>query len=558
MRCVTIGCVAKGFARILLALSCCMCAVSTQLRAVPFIRGDANLDGVVTLSDAYWILVARDHSHLALPCASAANANDDNKVNLADGIWVINALFRNGPAMPAPFPEPGEDPRVDGLGCDSTAGPEAIVDPEAELKVLDAVAPADGPPRISVVVALRGSRSIAGYSGLLRFPEGLLAPGSVRTFSDTKSYRESEYFGDQIHESTVAFAYLTATEEYDALDAADVVRQLGDVRIVDLTACLAPGVAAGDYPITIESGEQVDAASGQRIACKLTPGTLHVPVAVPATSRCAPIPLPDPPDPGTIDAVYRLGAVSAPPGGSAAVPFYIRSNAGVQGYAFSIDFDEESLVARRVEEAWSKPDGSKYGYAVYEFDNTNASPGGEGVDEGFIVGAVVLDFLYPVTFPFNDDVLALRFHFDVKEDAAAGAAALRFQDGGQGSGRPVVNAITAFGEEFLPDELHSFVFLNGVFQILPDVTLFVRGDSNGDGAVNLSDAVTTLSYLFRGTGSPACFDAADADDDGALAITDAIYTLAGLFGGGKQPPAPFPGAGEDPTPDALGCLYRGR
>jgi hypothetical protein len=81
---------------------------------------------------------------------------------------------------------------------------------------------------------------------------------------------------------------------------------------------------------------------------------------------------------------------------------------------------------------------------------------------------------------------------------------------------------------------------------------FLRGDSNGDGGVNIADASTTLSYLFQ-SGSIPCADAADANDSGALDIADAIYALAYLFTAGPPPPPPHPVPGTDPTADPLDC-----
>ncbi|MBI4605081.1 MAG: hypothetical protein HY721_24220 [Planctomycetes bacterium] len=80
----------------------------------------------------------------------------------------------------------------------------------------------------------------------------------------------------------------------------------------------------------------------------------------------------------------------------------------------------------------------------------------------------------------------------------------------------------------------------------------VRGDSDADGRVNLTDAVRTLNWLFRGDPSPPCLDAADSDDSGGVNITDPIHTLQFLFLGGAAPPAPGPfECGEDPTGDGL-------
>lgn len=82
---------------------------------------------------------------------------------------------------------------------------------------------------------------------------------------------------------------------------------------------------------------------------------------------------------------------------------------------------------------------------------------------------------------------------------------------------------------------------------------FLRGDSNSDGALDISDPVSLLGCLFLGDTCPSCSDAADANDDGALDISDALYSLGYVFLGGPAPPAPLTECGADPTQDALDC-----
>ena len=84
---------------------------------------------------------------------------------------------------------------------------------------------------------------------------------------------------------------------------------------------------------------------------------------------------------------------------------------------------------------------------------------------------------------------------------------------------------------------------------------FRRGDTNGDGGVDLSDGIATLTYLFGGAGQPGCQDAADADDSGTIDLSDAVYTFQYLFLGGEPPPAPGPrNCGEDSRArDDLSC-----
>lgn len=83
---------------------------------------------------------------------------------------------------------------------------------------------------------------------------------------------------------------------------------------------------------------------------------------------------------------------------------------------------------------------------------------------------------------------------------------------------------------------------------------FLRGDSNGDARVNITDAVHVLRYLFAGGGVPPCLDAADVNDDGSISVSDAIYLLQ--FFARRIDALPDPGPrtpGPDPTPDGLDC-----
>ena len=87
--------------------------------------------------------------------------------------------------------------------------------------------------------------------------------------------------------------------------------------------------------------------------------------------------------------------------------------------------------------------------------------------------------------------------------------------------------------------------------VLASAVQFLRGDSNADGAVNLSDGVFTLEWLFRGGRHPDCLDAVDVNLSREVDIADPIYTFSFLFLGGPNPPAPFPGCGT--ATSAVGC-----
>jgi hypothetical protein len=87
---------------------------------------------------------------------------------------------------------------------------------------------------------------------------------------------------------------------------------------------------------------------------------------------------------------------------------------------------------------------------------------------------------------------------------------------------------------------------------------FIRGDVDGSGRLELTDAILTLRRLFLDGEALSCEDAADSDDGGTLDIADPVRVLVRLFLGGEILPPPGPeSCGEDPTQDALAACERG-
>jgi hypothetical protein len=82
-----------------------------------FVRGDVNLDGTHDISDAVAILFYL-FAGSSLGCLDGADVNDDSAVDLADAIAELDFLFRGGARPRLPYPEPGQDPTADSLGCD--------------------------------------------------------------------------------------------------------------------------------------------------------------------------------------------------------------------------------------------------------------------------------------------------------------------------------------------------------------------------------------------------------------------------------------------------------
>ena len=94
---------------------------------VDFIRGDANQDGRMTVSDGIAITKAvfgaGQHLDKIRLCWDSADGNDDGVVWIDDAVYVLEYLFRNGDLIPAPVGTCGPDPTDDELDCSAFSCP---------------------------------------------------------------------------------------------------------------------------------------------------------------------------------------------------------------------------------------------------------------------------------------------------------------------------------------------------------------------------------------------------------------------------------------------------
>ena len=93
---------------------------------VTFVRGDADSNGRLTISDAVTILrrFGLSDNTKEPPCLVALDVDDSGAINLSDTVFLLGHLFRTGsPPPPAPSPDCGVDPTPDAaMTC---AGPTA-------------------------------------------------------------------------------------------------------------------------------------------------------------------------------------------------------------------------------------------------------------------------------------------------------------------------------------------------------------------------------------------------------------------------------------------------
>lgn len=84
-----------------------------------FLRGDADDDQEVNLTDAVFCLGYLFQGGKTPPCLDAADSNDDGRVDIADPVTTLSFLFLGGPIPPpVPTEPPGWDPTPDRVGCE--------------------------------------------------------------------------------------------------------------------------------------------------------------------------------------------------------------------------------------------------------------------------------------------------------------------------------------------------------------------------------------------------------------------------------------------------------
>ncbi len=233
------------------------------------------------------------------------------------------------------------------------------------------------------------------------------------------------------------------------------------------------------------------------------------------------------------DAVH-FGSSSAPRGSVAVMPIMLTNVSALASLAVGVDYDEDMLGVLACEIAPEVQGG------VTSLHATIAG------------GVLALDMTFGVN--FTQTAAACRpialVAFWVSADAAPGARIdLGPRTRAEGTvSDPWANPVT------IPVKVAE----GGAILVQDNPRRFLRGDVNGDGALDASDPVALLSFLFRkpSRSIAGCPDAADVNDDGGVDLADALALLSYAFRGGEPPRPPFPQAGIDPTLDPLTACER--
>jgi RHS repeat-associated protein len=223
----------------------CVVLLALSLMTAPaaadaaFVRGDANADGAVDVSDPIFALLWRFAGGPEPPCLDAADANDNGAIDVSDAIWLLQFLFRGGNEPPEPFPACGADPTADPLDCKAFPPCRANLPPRAVFtaSLRTGVAP--------LTVEFDGSASsdpdgrIAAY--LWDFGDGAEAEG-VRT---AHTYERTGRFA----------AVLTVADEEGASSSASLSIDVREPGIPPDPSDVAPPLDPTSFPSFLDSVE---------------------------------------------------------------------------------------------------------------------------------------------------------------------------------------------------------------------------------------------------------------------------------------------------------------
>ena len=299
-------------------------------------------------------------------------------------------------------------------------------------------------------------------------------------------------------------------------------------------------------------------------------------------------PLPDPfPDPGVdltrdglgcadctitpaggADPDYRFDWIVEPPrpneGEDVEIFLLVTSAEGFDGFSFDLHVNTTFLDILDVDMFRTDHDNLPPGFASSSLFQTSMTDSGDpDFPLSLKVGAVFADdstgLFQPISTTVNERgvtlfklVRILAIVQDLPPDFPLGPVTLGQLYTGpyllsDGTSFPVdFNLVSTFsGSPFKP--LHKGVPTAGY--VVGEI--FIRGDFDGNGQLQMSDPVSGLRYMFQEDSGPQSFDAADTNDDGVNDLSDSIYALRYLFVNGPESPAPFLFCWFDPTEDEL-------
>ena len=560
----------------------------------PFLRGDFNDDGSADFSDVTAILASLFLGGTVGNDLDAGDVNDDGMLSFADPLCLADFLVGGGPAPPAPFPAAGVDPTEDGPPprssgsslrvCDddlcvgtastlrinlSNANPvdgflvslsydpaifsinaagityaPGIVtgpDPEAqnnasvgrltiEAAPLDPVIPA-GPERPFLLIPITPLTAASPFTRIC-LEDFFFAPFLPNELHDANS---CEAVRPQLHSGrfTVEACSTFIRGDFNGDGITDNSDTIAGLSYIGNGAPAPADRFAADFnddgifsvadPLCL--GEFLFLGADDPPAPYPAPGFDTTPVACPT------------PRPSCVG--YSIPPTSAPPGANISLPITLDyepfdpANTPITGYVAALQFDPQYLTFQS---------------AVLPANIVSLGPNASILSDDPDRGYVRFLVLFPVTLPPtgippgpNIPIGVVNFTVRTPPPGLPNNTVVRFSDATFSPS--FANEVVVGCRSFRPRFTNGRVNVSG--------SPFLRGDSNGDGILDISDVVLIARNLFQADEPLANIDAADFNDDGMVAFSDSLCLANHLVGLGPAPAPPFPAPGVDPTTPSM-------
>ena len=152
-------------------------------------------------------------------------------------------------------------------------------------------------------------------------------------------------------------------------------------------------------------------------------------------------------------------------------------------------------------------------------DHSNVAPSITSIGDTVLVGFLESFIYYPTIVDPDDEVHLISYleypHWCwVQNDSVIGTAPDTI----------FLETLTVTAQDYCNADTLSFM-----------VRTYLCGDADGDGKIDIADAVYLLNYLFTGGPAPDLLEAGDANCDGVVDIADVVYLINYLFIGGPPP-----------------------
>jgi hypothetical protein len=242
------------------------------------------------------------------------------------------------------------------------------------------------------------------------------------------------------------------------------------------------------------------------------------------------------------DRIYMEDLTVSPGALGFGVPVLVDTSQARQGFTIAVKYDPAVLRLVTVEgPGGRRPSVDLTGTAceAAEWADGRCLP-----DEGRFYWSVLTDLTSPAqaVIPAGKGQILVKLYFDaVAAEPTSTSIAL---ESGLGSipGRWTTILATKGMAPTHPELVAGTVSVAGPIEN----RRFLRGNCNGDGTLDIADAVSVLGYLFLGDAAPSCREACNTNSDAGIDLSDAVYLLLHLFTGGGPMAPPFPGCDEAP------------